>query len=42
MKRKFSYFIHMYHSQPFPLNNHKFCDKWCPWKKWGEEERIFK
>jgi hypothetical protein len=24
------------------FNNHKFCDEWCPWKKWGEEERIFK
>jgi hypothetical protein len=24
------------------FNNHEFCDEWCPWKKWGEEERIFK
>jgi hypothetical protein len=55
MKRNFSYFIHMYHIQPFPLimraskavlehhfNNHKFCDEWCPLKKWSEEERIWK
>jgi hypothetical protein len=55
MKRNFSYFIHMYHTQPFPLfmkaskavlqhhfNNHEFCDDWCPWKKWSDEQRILK